>query len=89
MMYKDAKDRDNVHTHARMHACCRGRRRVGRREATRGEDNVRRVLSCHIFGCCSFSVFPGRWVVLYWNMNTVGIQNQSVLYIYYIHFTAC
>jgi len=35
MMYKDAKDRDNVHTHARMHARCRGRRRVGRREATR------------------------------------------------------
>ena len=45
MMYKDAKDRDNVHTHARMHARCRGRHRVGRREATRGEDNVRRVLS--------------------------------------------
>jgi len=37
MIYKDAKDRDNVNTHARMHA---RRRRVGRREATRGGDNA-------------------------------------------------
>ena len=33
--------------HARRH-------RVGRREPTRGDDNVRRVLTRHIFGCCPF-----------------------------------
>ena len=58
---------------ARTHA--RRRRRVGHREPTRGEDNVWHVLTRHIFGCCRFSVYPGRR--LYWNMNTVGIQKNS------------
>ena len=58
------------------------RRRVGRCEDMHGEDSVRRVLSRHIFGSCSFSVFPGRWV--YWNMNTVGIQ-KSISFIHLLY----
>ena len=73
---------DNVYVHARMHVVV-----VRHREPTRGEDNIRGVLTRFVFfGCCSFSVYPGRRV--YWNMNTVGIQNQSVFYINYNHFTA-
>jgi len=55
------------------------RRRVGRREATCGEDNVRHVLTRYIFGCCRFSVYTGRQI--YWNMNTVRIE-KSVSFLY-------
>ena len=52
-----------------------------------GEVNARRVLTRHILVVARFSVYPGRRI--YWNMNTVRIQNnQSVVYVYDNHFTA-
>ena len=48
-------------THTRTHA---RRHHVGRSEVTRGEDNVRRVLTRHIFGCCPFQCLYRSTVIL-------------------------
>ena len=58
------------------------RRRVGRCEAMRGEDNVRRVLTRHILVVARFSVYTGRQI--YWNMNTVRIEKISQFSIFII-----
>ena len=58
------------------------RRRVGRCEAMRGEDNVRRVLTRHILVVARFSVYTGRQ--LYWNMKPVRIEKISQFSIFII-----
>ena len=40
------------------------RGRVGRREAMHGKDNVRRVLTRDIFGCCPFQCLYRSTVIL-------------------------
>ena len=59
----------------------RCRRRVGRREATRGEDNVRRVLTRHIFGCCPFQCLYRSTVILEHEHCTNRKKSVSFLYL--------